>query len=119
MTENLFSFFIQENIVLEFTNQVEEEHTDTEFSNNGGMGSDETTVKNADAANGGSEYTALEAQTENNEESKDQVTENMEEESPPTCDEQKPMCQICEENEAVVAFKPCGHTVLCTGKFHC
>lgn len=110
---------IQENIVLEVTNQVQEEQADTEFSNNAAMGSDETTVNNADAANGDSVCTALEAQTENKEESKDQVTENMEEESPPACDEQKPMCQICEENEAVVAFKPCGHTVLCTGEFHC
>ena len=24
-------------------------------------------------------------------------------------------CRICEENEAVVAFKPCGHIILCTG----
>jgi len=24
-------------------------------------------------------------------------------------------CRICEENEAVVTFKPCGHTILCTG----
>ena len=24
-------------------------------------------------------------------------------------------CRICEENEAVVALKPCGHIVLCTG----
>lgn len=24
-------------------------------------------------------------------------------------------CRICEENEAVVTFKPCGHVILCTG----
>ena len=24
-------------------------------------------------------------------------------------------CRICEENEAVVILKPCGHIVLCTG----
>ena len=24
-------------------------------------------------------------------------------------------CRICEENEAVITFKPCGHTILCTG----
>lgn len=24
-------------------------------------------------------------------------------------------CRICEENEAVVTFKPCGHIILCTG----
>ena len=30
--------------------------------------------------------------------------------------EEKPKCYICEENEAEVAFKPCGHTVVCTGK---
>lgn len=29
--------------------------------------------------------------------------------------EEKPKCYICEENEAEVAFKPCGHTVVCTG----
>ena len=29
--------------------------------------------------------------------------------------EERPKCYICEENEAEVAFKPCGHTVVCTG----
>lgn len=29
--------------------------------------------------------------------------------------EERPKCYICEENEADVAFKPCGHTVVCTG----
>ena len=24
-------------------------------------------------------------------------------------------CKICDENEAVVSFKPCGHIILCTG----
>lgn len=24
-------------------------------------------------------------------------------------------CRICEENEALVAFKPCGHIILCSG----
>ena len=28
---------------------------------------------------------------------------------------EKPKCQICEENEADVAFKPCGHIPVCTG----
>ena len=29
--------------------------------------------------------------------------------------EERPKCYICEEDEAEVAFKPCGHTVVCTG----
>ena len=44
----------------------------------------------------------------------DQETEN-EEKNPSTPDRQKVLCYICEETEAVVAFKPCGHTVVCTG----
>lgn len=28
---------------------------------------------------------------------------------------QKLICRICEENEALVAFKPCGHIILCSG----
>ena len=28
---------------------------------------------------------------------------------------QKLSCRICEENEALVAFKPCGHIILCSG----
>jgi len=31
--------------------------------------------------------------------------------------EERPKCQICEENEADVAFKPCGHIVVCAGTF--
>ena len=91
---------------------MEEEPTDTEFSNDSTIAS---AVNNADPANDDSECTALEARSEGNEETKDQETEKMEEENPPACDEQGPKCQICEENEAVVAFKPCGHTVVCTG----
>ena len=26
-----------------------------------------------------------------------------------------PSCRVCEDNEAIVAFKPCGHIVLCNG----
>ena len=26
-----------------------------------------------------------------------------------------PSCRVCEDNEAIVAFKPCGHIVLCKG----
>ena len=44
----------------------------------------------------------------------DQETEN-EEKNPSTPDRQKVLCYICEETEAVVAFKPCGHTVVCIG----
>ncbi|XP_078384514.1 uncharacterized protein LOC144666947 isoform X2 [Oculina patagonica] len=103
----------QENIVLEVTNQVQEELPDTEFSNNSTITSAEMTVNNADSANGDSECAVLEARSEGNEEYKDKETEHVEEENPPACDEQKPKCQICEENEAVVAFKPCGHTAVC------
>ena len=28
---------------------------------------------------------------------------------------EKLTCRICEESEAVVAFKPCGHIILCLG----
>ena len=28
---------------------------------------------------------------------------------------EKITCRICEESEAVVAFKPCGHIILCLG----
>lgn len=28
---------------------------------------------------------------------------------------EKLTCRICEESEAVVAFKPCGHIILCSG----
>ena len=28
---------------------------------------------------------------------------------------EKLRCRICEESEAVVAFKPCGHIILCLG----
>ena len=46
---------------------------------------------------------------------KEQAKENLESEDFLSCNGQKPQCQICEENEAVVAFKPCGHTAVCLG----
>lgn len=30
---------------------------------------------------------------------------------------EKLTCRICEESEAVVAFKPCGHIILCSGQY--
>ena len=29
--------------------------------------------------------------------------------------QEKPCCRVCEDNEAIVVFKPCGHIVLCAG----
>ena len=41
----------------------------------------------------------------------------MKKKNPSTSDDLKVLCNICEEAEAVVAFKPCGHTVVCTGSY--
>lgn len=63
----------------------------------------------------------LEIQAESNQESNEQETEKIEAKTEvDACEEtevkaEKPKCQICEENEADVAFKPCGHIPVCTG----
>ena len=87
--------------------------SDTEVSNNSTIGSVVMEVNNTDAQNGDNECPVLETQPESNEENKEQDTENIGRENPSAC--HKSLCQICEENEADVAFKPCGHTVVCIG----
>ena len=97
---------------MEASNQVQEELSDTEVLNNS---SDEDVVMAVDnevAENNHSLGPDPETQADGN---KEQAKENIESENLLSCNEQKPQCEICEENEAVVAFKPCGHTVVCIG----
>ena len=84
------------------TNQVQEELSDTEVLNN-------STGEHVAMA------VDLETQLAGTEEHKDQAKEIIQSENLLSCNEQKPQCQICEEIEAVVVFKPCGHTVVCIG----
>ena len=63
----------------------------------------------------------LEIRAETNQDSNEQEPESIGEKTEEdACEEtevkeEKPKCQICEENVADVAFKPCGHTPVCTG----
>ena len=84
--------------MLEVTNKVEVETSASDISNN--------------SVN--SEGPQSQTQSADDDVNMDQGTEN-EEKYPSTSDDQKVLCYICEETEAVVAFKPCGHTVVCTG----
>lgn len=103
----------QENIVLEVTNQVQEDLSYTEVLNNSTDEDVTMAVNNEAAENDLKLGPDLETQADGNEEHRDQAREIVESESLLPCNEQKPQCQICEENEAVVAFKPCGHTAVC------
>lgn len=103
----------QENIVLEVTNEAQVELSDTEVLNNSTDEDVEMAVDNEVAENDNSSSPDLEAQAEDNDEHKNQGKEIKERENPLASDDLKPQCQICEENEAVVTFKPCSHTVLC------
>ena len=78
--------------MLEVTNKVEVETWALDISNNSAVQPAEMAENNTDTKMGDSE-------------------------GPPsqTSDDQKVLCYICEETEAVVAFKPCGHTVVCIG----
>ena len=78
--------------MLEVTNKVEVEAWALDISNNSAVQPAEMAENNTDTKMGDSE-------------------------GPPsqTSDDQKVLCYICEETEAVVAFKPCGHTVVCIG----
>ena len=97
------------------TNQVQEEPSDTEVLNNSTDEDVAMAVDNEVAENDHSLGPDLETQADGNDEHMDQAKEIIESENLLSCNEQKPQCQICEENEAVVAFKPCGHTVVCIG----
>ena len=63
----------------------------------------------------------LEIRAETNQESNEQESESIGEKTEVDAyketevKEEKPKCQICEENVADVAFKPCGHNTVCTG----
>lgn len=94
---------------------MQEELSDTEILNNSTNEDVVMAVNKEDAENDHSLGPDLETQAEGNEEHKDQAKEIIERENLLACNDQKPQCQICEENEAVVAFKPCGHTVVCIG----
>ena len=97
------------------TNQVQEELSDKEVLNNSTEDDVAMAVDNEVAENNPSLGPDLETQVNGSKEHKDQAKEIIESENLLSCNEQKPQCQICEENEAVVSFKPCGHTVVCIG----
>ena len=97
------------------TNQVQEESWATDVSNNSTAEPTEMAVNNSNTEMGDNEIPLPITQPEGNDENMDQETGNEEEKNSSTSDDQKAQCQICEENEAVVAFKPCGHTVVCIG----
>ena len=94
---------------------MQEALSDTEILNNSTDEDVTMAVNNEVVENDHNLGPDLETQADGNEEHKDQANEIVESENLLACNEQKPQCQICEENEAVVAFKPCGHTVLCIG----
>lgn len=117
------SLFLQENIVLEVTNQVPQESFTAEFSNS----SSDVAVQVKEMNNGelvndsGADQEFGEGEQGPNQTNKQResqtIVENTENEVQKEIEgkEEKPKCYICEENEAEVAFKPCGHTVVCTG----
>ncbi|XP_066023099.1 E3 ubiquitin-protein ligase MIB2-like isoform X3 [Pocillopora verrucosa] len=102
-----------ENVVLEVTNNVEVETSASDISNNSVVQPAEMAENNTDTDMDDSEGPQSQTQSANDDVNMDQGTEN-EEKNPSTSDDQKVLCYICEETEAVVAFKPCGHTVVCT-----
>ena len=98
--------------MLEVTNRVEVETWASDISNNSAVQPAEMAENNTDADMDDSK--GLISQPVDDDVNMDQETENGEK-NPSTSDDQKVLCYICEETEAVVAFKPCGHTVVCTG----
>ena len=108
-----FDFFVyKENVVLEVTNMVEVETWASDISNNSVVQPAEMAENNTNTEMDDSE--GVTSQPADDDVNMDQETEN-EEKNPSTPDDQKVLCCICEETEAVVAFKPCGHTVVCIG----
>jgi len=107
---------IQENIVLEVTNQVQQPVPTAEVTNGSVNAAVQVTIMNngvaANDENGileSSNSTLMEARVF---ETIDEDTK-MDESTETEAKEERPKCQICEENEADVAFKPCGHIVVC------
>ena len=100
--------------MLEVTNRVEVETWASGISNNSAVQPAEMLEKNTDTEMDDSEGLPSQTQLVDDDVNMEQDTEN-EEKNPSTPDRQKVLCYICEETEAVVAFKPCGHTVVCTG----
>ena len=100
--------------MLEVTNKVEVETSASDISNNSVVQPAEMAENNTDTDMDDSEGPQSQTQSADDDVNMDQGTEN-EEKNPSTSDDQKVLCYICEETEAVVAFKPCGHTVVCTG----
>ena len=102
--------------MLEVTNNVEVETSASDISNNSVVQPAEMAENNTDTDMDDSEGPQSQTQSADDDVNMDQGTEN-EEKNPSTSDDQKVLCYICEETEAVVAFKPCGHTVVCTGSY--
>ena len=100
--------------MLEVTNKVEVETWASDISNNSAVQLAEMAENNTDIDMNDSK--GLISQPVDDDVNMDQETENGEK-NPSTSDDQKVLCYICEETEAVVAFKPCGHTVVCTGSY--
>ena len=98
--------------MLEVTNRVEVETWASDISNNSAVQPAEMAENNTDTDMDDSK--GLISQPVDDDVNMDQETENGEK-NPSTSDRQKVLCYICEETEAVVAFKPCGHTVVCIG----
>nr|XP_058964216.1 E3 ubiquitin-protein ligase MIB2-like isoform X3 [Pocillopora verrucosa] len=101
------------NVVLEVTNKVAVETWASDISNNSVVQPAEMAENNTDTDMDDSEGPQSQTQSTDDDVNMDQETEN-EEKNPSTSDDLKVLCNICEEAEAVVAFKPCGHTVVCT-----
>ena len=100
--------------MLEGTNKVEVETWASDIPNNSAVQLAEMAENNTDIDMDDSK--GLISQPVDDDVNMDQETENGEK-NPSTSDDQKVLCYICEETEAVVAFKPCGHTVVCTGSY--
>ena len=103
-------------MVLEVTNKVEVETWASDISNNSVVQPAEMAENNTDADMDDRKGPPSQTQSADDDVNMDQETEN-EEKKPSTSDDLKVLCNICEEAEAVVAFKPCGHTVVCTGSY--
>ena len=100
--------------MFEVTNEVEVETWASDMSNSSTVQPAEMAENNTNTDMDDSEGLTSQTQPAEDNVNMDQETEN-EEKNPSTSDDQKVLCYICEETEAVVAFKPCGHTVVCIG----
>ena len=100
--------------MLGVTNKVEVETWASDISNNSVLQPAEMAENNIDADMDDRKGPPSQTQSADDDVNMDQETEN-EGKNPLTSDDLKVLCNICEEAEAVVAFKPCGHTVVCTG----